>query len=141
MSLVHNDTPILWKKFMSNKQQIINSIGTDLYCVQSYNSDYFKKFSPANEFEKWAAIEVSDFNNVPKKMKPLTIPSGLYAVFLYKGASSEFYETAQYIFGKWLPQSDYILDDRPHFEVLGEKYINNHPDSEETIWIPIKTKP
>jgi len=27
-----------------------------------------------------------------------------------------------------------------HFELLGEKYKNNHPDSEEEVWIPIKEK-
>jgi len=32
------------------------------------------------------------------------------------------------------------LDDRPHFEVLGDKYKNADPDSEEEIWIPIRTK-
>lgn len=40
----------------------------------------------------------------------------------------------------WLPASDYNLDNRPHFEVLGEKYKNNDPTSEEEIWIPIKLK-
>lgn len=27
------------------------------------------------------------------------------------------------------------VDDRPHFEVLGGKYQNNSPNSEEEIWI------
>jgi hypothetical protein len=26
------------------------------------------------------------------------------------------------------------------FEILGDKYINDHPDSEEEIWIPVKLK-
>jgi AraC family transcriptional regulator len=43
-----------------------------------------------------------------------------------------------YIFNTWLPQSNYQLAPRPHFEILGEKYKNNHPDSEEEIWIPIQ---
>lgn len=29
---------------------------------------------------------------------------------------------------------------QPHFEVLGEKYKDNDPTSEEEIWIPIKAK-
>ncbi|MFM9945765.1 MAG: GyrI-like domain-containing protein, partial [Bacteroidia bacterium] len=44
------------------------------------------------------------------------------------------------IYGTWIPNSEYNLDNRPHFEILGEKYKNNHPDSEEEIWIPIKPK-
>jgi AraC family transcriptional regulator len=39
-----------------------------------------------------------------------------------------------------LPNSNYHLDDRPHFEILGEKYKNADPGSEEEIWIPIKAK-
>jgi AraC family transcriptional regulator len=32
------------------------------------------------------------------------------------------------------------LDNRPHFEILGEKYKQGSPDSEEEIWIPVKEK-
>jgi len=28
----------------------------------------------------------------------------------------------------------------PRIEILGEKYRNNDPDSEEEIWIPVKAK-
>lgn len=62
---------------------------------------------------------------------------GLYAVFDYKG-SSEVHKFIQYIYTSWLPNSEYKLDHRPHFEVLGEKYKNNDPNSEEEIWIPIQ---
>lgn len=50
------------------------------------------------------------------------------------------YSIFQYIFGTWLPASGYYLDNRPHFEILGHKYKNNDPDSEEEIWIPVKPK-
>jgi AraC family transcriptional regulator len=36
--------------------------------------------------------------------------------------------------------SAYDLDNRPHFEILGEKYKNESPDSEEELWIPVKLK-
>jgi len=38
-----------------------------------------------------------------------------------------------YIFSDWLPKSDYELDEKPHFEILGEKYKNDDPNSEEEI--------
>jgi AraC family transcriptional regulator len=72
-------------------------------------------------------------------METFTLKAGLYAVFLHKGAAVTATETFQHIFGIWLPKSEYILDNRPHFEILGEKYKNNDPSSEEEIWIPIKT--
>jgi AraC family transcriptional regulator len=33
-----------------------------------------------------------------------------------------------------------FCDDRPHFEILGDKYKNDHPDSEEEIWILCREK-
>jgi len=67
------------------------------------------------------------------------LPGGLYAVFDYKGSSNDP-GIFQYIFGTWLPGSEYDIDDRPHFEVLGENYKTNDPNSEEEIWIPIRQK-
>ena len=72
-------------------------------------------------------------------LETFVLPEGQYAVFQYKGLSSDN-SIFQYIFGTWLPGSDYVLDDRPHFEVLGDKYKNNDPASEEEIWVPIQPK-
>jgi AraC family transcriptional regulator len=73
-------------------------------------------------------------------MEKFILPAGAYAVFLHKGGPATGQQTFQYIFGTWFPQSEYRLDDRPHFEILGEKYSNTSPDSEEEIWIPVRLK-
>ncbi len=73
-------------------------------------------------------------------METIVTPTGLYAVFIHKGPASEGKKTYEFIFGVWLPESDYELDNRPHFAVMGEKYKNNAPDSEEELWIPIEKK-
>jgi len=140
MSLTQNKTPELWRQFMSRRKGIQNSVDEKFYSMQIYSDSYFTNFDPASEFEKWAAIEVLDFETVPPGMGTFDLQEGLYAVFLYRGASSAGAQTFQYIFQKWLPASEFDLDDRPHFEVLGSKYKNDHPDSEEEIWIPIKPK-
>ena len=49
-------------------------------------------------------------------------------------------KTYQYIFETWLTSSEYALDHRPYFEILGEKYKNDDPSSEEEIWIAITPK-
>jgi AraC family transcriptional regulator len=67
------------------------------------------------------------------------LQAGDYAVFNYRGSSADP-RIFQYIYGEWIPNSEYVLDDRPHFEILGEKYKNNDPNSEEEIWIPIKKR-
>jgi AraC family transcriptional regulator len=139
MSFAENRTFELWKSFMPERKKIINSLGNDLYSVQIYGIHFdFKVFNPVEVFEKWATIEVKDFNSIPDKMESLLIPEGLYAVFIHKGPASEGHKTFSFIYGKWLPESGYELDNRPHFEILGSKYKNDQPDSEEEIWIPLK---
>ncbi|MBK7667160.1 MAG: GyrI-like domain-containing protein [Sphingobacteriaceae bacterium] len=139
MSLANNKTSELWKSFMPRRNEIKNVIGTDLFSIQTYSPDYFKVFNPNNEFEKWALLEVSDTTPLPEGMETFNLPGGLYAVFFYKGLNTDF-SIFNYIFSEWLPKSEYNLDLRPHFEVLGSKYKNNDPESEEEIWIPIKNK-
>lgn len=139
MSLADDKTGELWKSFMARHHVISNRLTDDFISMQRYRPTYFTDFKPANFFEKWATVEVPDFENVPDDLEPFTLEGGLYAVFDYKGPSNDP-SIFQYIFGIWLPSSNYILDDRPHFEVLGAKYRNNDPDSEEEVWIPIRPK-
>lgn len=137
MSLSNNKTPELWRSFMPLRRDIKNAVGQDLYSVRVYiQTSDLGDFS--KEFDKWAAVEVSDLETAPEGMENYTLTGGLYAVFLYKGSSSDS-SIYQYIYGTWLPNSGYTLDNRAHFEVLGEKYKNNDPSSEEEIWIPIKS--
>jgi AraC family transcriptional regulator len=139
MSFSNNKTGELWQKFMPDRSKICHKVNNDLISLQVYEYTHFSNFNPDNEFEKWAAIEVKNFVNVPEPMETFILEGGLYAVFDYKGLSNDP-SIFQYIFGTWLPSSDYDLDDRPHFEVLGDGYRNNDPNSEEEIWIPIKPK-
>ncbi len=138
MSFANNKTYELWHGFMPRRKEIKNNIGTNLYSLQIYAPLFFDNFNPHKEFEKWAAVEVTDYNVIPPEMHTLTLPGGLYVVFNYIGAASEAAPAFQFILGTWLPNSEYILDNRPHFEILGEKYKNEDPASEEEIWIPIR---
>jgi AraC family transcriptional regulator len=140
MSFSENKTGELWSSFMPRRKEIQNSLGTERYSMQIYPSKFYDHFDPATEFEKWAAIEVANFDHVPGGMETYTLAGGLYAVFLYKGAASAATETFRYIFGIWMANSGYEPDTRPHFEILGEKYKNEDPESEEEIWIPVKKK-
>jgi len=140
-SLSNNKTFELWHSFMPRRMEIKNRTNTDLLSISVYDTSMdFENFSPQAEYDKWAAAEVTDFNSIPDGMEPLTIESGLYAVFIHKGAASDGTKTFRYIFGTWLPNSDYVIDTRPHFEILGSKYKNNDPDSEEEIWVPVKKR-
>jgi AraC family transcriptional regulator len=137
MSLAENLTGELWRSFMPRLKEIETRVGNNLYSLQVYEEDYFQQFNPAREFEKWALAEVRNFSMIPDEMEPFELPGGLYAVFQHKGMGTDIF---QKIFSEWLPNSGYSLDNRPHFEILGEKYKQGSPDSEEEIWIPVKSK-
>jgi len=141
MSFANNKTVELWKSFSPRIKEIKNLITPNRYSVELYpNTTFFQNFNSETEFEKWAAVEVSDFDIIPDGMEKLIMPEGLYAVFHYTGKPSNAQETFQYIFGTWLPNSEFKMDDRPYFALMGEKYKGESPDSEEEFWIPIKRK-
>jgi AraC family transcriptional regulator len=140
MSFLENKTGELWRGFMPRLREINNSAGEELYSVEVYRPHYFDAFDPGKVFDKWAAIEVVDFDTVPEGMETIILPGGTYAVFKHRGPASEGSKTFGYIFGSWLPNSDFSLDERPHFAVMGDKYKHESPDSEEEIWIPVKSK-
>lgn len=131
----------LWHSFMPRRKEIANKLNEELFAIQVYGPAMsFETFNPDDPFVKWATVEVPDFDSIPEGMEPFTLPGGLYAVFIHKGSSAEAPKTFGYIFGNWLPASEYMVDQRPHFEILGEKYKRDNPFSEEEVWIPIKQK-
>lgn len=138
MSAAENRTGELWRSFMPDRDLITNRIGTALYSAEVFDPSFFNNFDPERKFEKWAAVEVADFNAVPEGMETLVFPAGLYAVFLHKGPAANAPKTYGYIYNEWIPASEYSLDDRPHCAVMGKKYKAESPDSEEEIWIPLK---
>lgn len=121
---------------MPRIKEITNNISTDLISMQ-VEKELLRLGDFNQKFDKWSAIEVTDFNDVPQGMESFVLDGGLYAVFPYKGLSTDN-SIFLYIFGTWLPNSGYTLDNRPQFEVFGKKYRNNDLNSEEDIWIPIK---
>jgi AraC family transcriptional regulator len=140
MAFASNQTPDLWRSFMPHRDEIKHAVGEALFSLQIYPPDFYNPFNPHTPFTKWAAKEVSDLSEIPLGMDSLLLAGGLYAVFDYKGDASNAAEIFGYIIGVWLPQSGYVLDNRPHFELLGPKYKPGDPKSEEEIWIPIKLK-
>jgi len=100
MSLTDNKTSILWQTFMPRRREIHNNVTNELISMRVYNEPL--RLGDLNqEFEKWAAVEVFDFENVPEKMDSYTLTGGLYAVFHYKGLSTDN-SAFVYIFGTLL---------------------------------------
>ncbi len=137
--LADDKTTQMWQEFMPRRHEIKNNEDTGFYSVHVHNDNItLENFTEDVIFEKWAAVEVADFNDIPIKMFPYTLRAGMYAVFIHKGSASTFPKTMDYIMQVWLPDSEYKLDTRDIFTIMGEKYHGPyHPKSEEEVWIPV----
>lgn len=132
--------PQLWQTLMPRQREIEHRIEGVYYSIQIYSIGFeMKNFSPTTLFQYWAAIEINKPSELPDGMESFTLSEGKYAVFTHKGLVSEFRKTLEIIHSEWIPNSSFEVDDRPHFELLGEKYLGpNNPNSEEEVWVPIK---
>lgn len=139
-SIADYGAPGLWQRFMPQLKSIEIKIGAEKYSIQIYNNLFsYSDFHPELIFKYWAATEVQNFKSVPNGMETLELPGGKYAVFIHKGTMANFQKTLNYIHLKWLPNSEFELDHRPHFEVLDDRYLGpQNPESQEEVWVPIK---
>lgn len=139
-SLANNNIPQLWNDFMLRIDEITNSQNSGCYEVHPFDSEFkMENFTENMEFEKWAAVEVTDIDSVPEGLKGLTIEGGKYAVFEHKGTMKNIQMTFDYAYGTWLTNSEYEIDTRADFECYGKRYLGSeHPESITELWIPIK---
>jgi len=138
MTFAENRTYALWQRFMPVRKKLPRT-SDELYSLEVFPFGYFEAFDISIPFQNWAAMEW-DSSPLPEDWSLLQVPKGLYAVFLYKGLPSDAAPFYDEIFTLWLPSSDFVVDDRPHFALMDARYEKDSADSEETIWIPIKQK-
>lgn len=139
MSYENIRTAELFQKLGPRVKDAVGRKGEDKFTVEIYPStSFFSEFNPSNQFEKWAAIELDNDAHLPDGFSELIVPAGRYAVFVYKGDHLGAAAAYQYIYRDWMKETGNTLDDRPHLSVIGSKYIFNHPESEEEIWIPVR---
>ncbi|SHG66406.1 GyrI-like domain-containing protein [Winogradskyella jejuensis] len=131
-------TPRLAKQFMPRLGEISNRKDNYTLSLQNYKHFDFSKFNPTETFEKWIGVEVLNLDDVPQGMQTLTINTGKYLIIDFKGSIPDFIKIWQYIHSTWLPNSEFKLDNRPHFERLPPSYSPMNEVNAEEIWIPIK---
>jgi AraC family transcriptional regulator len=139
MSGNNNFTWRLFSFFMPRRKEIENKQSSSVFDVRIYPNDYFKSgYNPERTFRKWAAMEVYALNKIPEGMQVVTIPAGKYAVFTVpKNIDSTMF---QYIFTEWLPNSQFTIDSRPHYDEFDVKAIAKASKAMQRIMIPIRLK-
>jgi AraC family transcriptional regulator len=141
MSLQNDQTPLLWRTFMQQKNRLPALQNRELFSVNIFNEAFnYLMPEPQKVFTKWAAVQAGKGENLAAPFQHLSLPGGLYAVFKEMGAASRAKEIFTWIFSGWMPDSGYIADHRPHYEILPENYRHSPDTAEELIFIPIRKK-
>ncbi len=133
-----NETARLWQRFMRRRGEVKRRSNANFLAMRVFHSSPGESVTPTTPFDEWAVVEVSDIEDLPDGLDSYSLPGGAYAVFVHRGPASTFPETAGHAYGTWLPNSGYMLDDRPHLAVMGPDYRLDDPDAEEELWIPIR---
>jgi len=90
------------------------------------------------EFKYVAGVETTASAKVPDGMVKKLVPAAKYAVFKHRGPIVNFYDTLDYIYGKWAPTSGFELDRTAcDFELYDERFTNDAA-SEVDIYVPIR---
>ena len=137
MSRMADRTPDLWRSFMPRRSEVKARSSTDYMSMQVYPGGADQVADPSALFTKWAVGEVVVRDTMPAGMSPYDLAGGLYAMFVHNGPATDL-STFASIFTDWLPNSDFVLDDREHFEVLPADYKPMDPNAREEIWIPVR---
>lgn len=126
----------LWSAFRPFVHKITNRVGSDAFGIYE---EYHEKEGSVG-FSYICSVEVTDFDNVPEGMTARIIPEHLYAVFRHKGDLSFLPETLKYIWGSWLPKSNYDYVEKPDFELYTPGTEPEDPDKVLFLYIPVTRK-
>lgn len=68
----------------------------------------------------------------------IVILEGKYAEFQVSGSHEMVQNTRRYIYGSWLPNSNYVRTSGPDFEITEVLHSNDPKDIKMRIYIPIE---
>lgn len=96
-------------------------------------------FNSKNVANLFIGLETSDFSSLPQSYQIKKISGGKYAKFVHKGSVDSLLQTYQFIWGVWLMESNYTLDNREDFECYTDRFKGETADeSEIDIYFPIQ---
>ncbi len=110
----------------------------DTKCITVYHDD--PERTDAEKLRIEACITIPEDTAVEGEIGKMTIPAGKVAVARFEITAEEYARAWQVVFGDWLPESGYVPDDRPCYEV----YHNDpktHPEHKHIVDICVPVVP
>jgi AraC family transcriptional regulator len=133
----YNVIPKLWQRFLKRESEVQHVAAENVGLGVSFGIEKKEKES---EFFHIVGHIVSSIEGIPEGMTYRKIPAHDYAVFTHKGPLSKLGETYDFIYGEWMPKSEYEYDDSNEIEWYDERFNPEAEDSEFDIYVPIKKK-
>lgn len=126
--------PRLWSGFRPYRDLITNRIGSDYIGIY----ECYEETEDSVRFVYVCCAQVKNFDNVPKGMETRELPEQTYARFTHKGPIAQLEETLRYIWGTWLPKSNYEYAEKPDFELYPAGFDDSDPENKIYLNIPVK---
>ncbi len=126
----------LWSAFRPYVNTIENRVGDNAFGI--YES--YQEQGDEVSFVYICSVAVSNFERVPSGMITREIPEQMYAKFTHIGPISNLEQTLKYIWGSWLPKSDFDYEEKPDFELYRSGFNDNDPQNELYLHIPVTPK-
>jgi AraC family transcriptional regulator len=132
MSIENNNIIEMWEKLNAQlaKQNYISMNNNRYSIYETGDTCLSNTFNKNSETTVFIGIETSCDANIPEGMELKEISGGKYAKFMHKDTVENLLSTYYFIWGVWLPKSDFELDNRDDLECYTESQIE--------IYFPIK---
>ena len=126
----------LWDDFNQRENEIPNLKGNYALgvCMPRHDDLPIKE---GDTFVYIAGRPVTSLDKVPEGMVAVKIPARKYARFTHKGPLTNLPHTVNYIWGTWLPKSEYKHANSPDFELYDERFDVKSLSGEIDIFVPI----
>ncbi|MBN3561190.1 AraC family transcriptional regulator [Aliamphritea spongicola] len=134
----------LWGAFGPNRDRIPNRQGDNFFGIYESYEEHTATENASDDatvsFVYVCAAPVTDISDVPEGMVARELPEQLYAKFIHRGPVANLDQTLRYIWGTWLPKSDYDYIEKPDFELYMPGFNDADPDNELYLHIPVQLK-
>ena len=138
-SIKENRIPQLWNDFIVRMDELSEVSVPDCSLGICLN-ETVTEFNEDSKFDYLACKVVKDDSVIPSGMEYHEIQSQLVAVFTHSGSLETLSETYDYIYDKWLPESEYKLIEADEIEWYDSRFKFGEEDSQMDIHIPITKK-
>lgn len=128
--------PKLWSAFRPYRDKIPNRVGSDFFGIY----ENYEESEDNTTFVYVCSAQVANFDEVPDGMITRELEAQTYARFTHIGPLAKLEDTLRYIWGSWLPKSDYEYAEKPDFELLPAGFNDADPNNHIYLNIPIIPK-